>query len=265
MLLERAIGNLLDNAGHHVLPQPQDGALDPAVSVRGGEVVVHRRPRPRQATSRPRRLACRGSCDRFYRAATARSKPGAGLGLAIVREAAEAPRRHDRRGREQLQRAPARFSLALPTATSRGAAATTSSATSVGVVPTLIPAASSASFFACGGARRAGDDRARVTHRLAGRRREAGDVREDRLRHVLGDVARGLLLLVAADLADEHDELGLGVGLELLEDVDEARADDRVAADTDDRRVAEPALGDLVADLVRQRPRAGDEADRARA
>ena len=28
--------------------------------------------------------------DRFYRAASARSKPGAGLGLAIVREAAEA-------------------------------------------------------------------------------------------------------------------------------------------------------------------------------
>ena len=39
------------------------------------------------------------------------------------------------------------------------------------------------------------------------------------------------------------------------------RADDRVAADPDDRRVAEPELGELVADLVGQRARAGDEAD----
>ena len=39
-----------------------------------------------------------------------------------------------------------------------------------------------------------------------------------------------------------------------LEDVDEGRADDRVAADADDGRVAEPELGQLVADLVGQRP-----------
>ena len=70
------------------------------------------------------------------------------------------------------------------------------------------------------------------------------------------DILRGLLLLVAADLADEDDRLGLGVGLELLEDVDEARTDDGVAADADDRRVAEPALGQLIADLVGQRARA---------
>ena len=41
------------------------------------------------------------------------------------------------------------------------------------------------------------------------------------------------------------------------------RADDRVAADADDRRVAEPELGQLVADLVRQRAGARDEADGA--
>ena len=63
----------------------------------------------------------------------------------------------------------------------------TSWATSVGVVPTSMPHASSASFFACAVPRRAGDDRARVAHRLAGRRGEAGDVREHRLRHVLAD------------------------------------------------------------------------------
>src|SRR5262245_44472726 len=39
--------------------------------------------------------------------------------------------------------------------------------------------------------------------------------------------------------------------------------DDPVAADADDRRIPEPEPGQLVADLVGQRPRAGDEADRA--
>src|SRR4051812_24015886 len=115
-----------------------------------------------------------------------------------------------------------------------------------------------------GRARGAGDDRARVAHRLAGRRGEAGDVREHRLRDVLGDVCRGLLLFVSADLADENDELRLGVGLEVRDDVDERRADDRVAADPDDCRVAEPELRELVADLVRQGPRAGDEPDASR-
>ena len=75
--------------------------------------------------------------------------------------------------------------------------------------------------------------------------------------------ARRLLLLVAADLADHDDVLGLRVGLELLEHVDERRADDRVAADADDRRVAEAELRQLVADLVGQRARARDEADGA--
>ena len=49
--------------------------------------------------------------------------------------------------------------------------------------------------------------------------------------------------------------------LEQLDDVDEARAGDRVAADADDRRVAEAALGQLVADLVGQRARARHEPD----
>ena len=75
------------------------------------------------------------------------------------------------------------------------------SATSVGVRPTRTPCASSASAFACGGAARAGDDRAGVTHRLARRGGEAGDVGDDRLGHVLGDVVGRLLLGVAADLA----------------------------------------------------------------
>src|SRR5262245_47153835 len=108
---------------------------------------------------------------------------------------------------------------------------------------------------------RAGDDRAGVAHRLPGRRREPGDVGEHRLRHALGDVVGRLLLRRAADLAAHDDQLGLGVGLEQFDDVDEARARHGVAADADDRRVAEATLGDLVADLVGQRPRARHQPD----
>ena len=72
----------------------------------------------------------------------------------------------------------------------RRASRTTMSATSVGVradAHARAPRAPRA--LAGGGAVRAGDDRAGVAHRLAGRRREAGDVGDDGLGDVLGDVA----------------------------------------------------------------------------
>jgi hypothetical protein len=72
-----------------------------------------------------------------------------------------------------------------------------------------------------------------VAHRLALGSREARDVADDRLGHVVLDVGRGPLLGVAADLADHDDRLGLGVLLEGLEAVDVGGADDRVAADAD--------------------------------
>src|SRR5206468_8480063 len=107
------------------------------------------------------------------------------------------------------------------------------------------------------------DDRAGVTHRLARRRGEARDVADRRLAELGLDEDSGLLLLVASDLADHDDALGLRVVAEEREDVDEGRPDDRVAADADDGRVAEPELRQLVADLVREGARAGDEPDRA--
>src|SRR4051794_5917244 len=113
-------------------------------------------------------------------------------------------------------------------------------------------------------ARGAGDDRAGVAHLLAGRRGEAGDVGHNRLGNLAGDELGCPLLRVAADLADHHDQLGLGVGLVEPEDVDEVGADDRVAADADDRGVALARLLQLVADLVGQRARLGDDADLAR-
>lgn len=79
VLLERAVLNLLDNA---VKYSPAGAPIE--VTVRDGEVVVADHG-PGVADEDLTRIF-----DRFYRSAAARSKPGAGLGLAIVREAARA-------------------------------------------------------------------------------------------------------------------------------------------------------------------------------
>ena len=76
-------------------------------------------------------------------------------------------------------------------------------------------------------------------------------------REVLGGPGRGGLLGRAADLADEHDRVGLVVGGEQLEDVEEGRADDRVAADPDAGRLAEPGVGHRLDRLVGERARSG--------
>jgi len=103
VLLERAVLNLLDNA---VKYSPPGAPIE--VSVREGEVVVADHG-PGVADEDVARIF-----DRFYRSAAARSKPGAGLGLAIVREAARA---HG--GDATVESSPrgASFRLTLPAAT----------------------------------------------------------------------------------------------------------------------------------------------------
>ena len=100
VLLERAVSNLLENA---VKYSPPGAPIE--VSVRGGEVVVQDHGPGIAEEDLPRVF------DRFYRAAAARSKPGAGLGLAIVREAAEA---HGGTATAETNASGARFKLALP-------------------------------------------------------------------------------------------------------------------------------------------------------
>ena len=77
--------------------------------MRGGEVVVTDHGPGIAEEDLPRIF------DRFYRAATARSKPGAGLGLAIVREAATA---HGGTATVENAAHGARFRLTLPVAES---------------------------------------------------------------------------------------------------------------------------------------------------
>jgi two-component system sensor histidine kinase MprB len=77
--LERAVGNLLDNAAKW---SPAGGEVE--VLVRDGEVVVRDHGPGIDEQDLPYVF------DRFYRAPSARGQPGSGLGLAIVRQVAEA-------------------------------------------------------------------------------------------------------------------------------------------------------------------------------
>ena len=77
--LERAIGNLLDNAAKW---SPAGGEVE--VVVRDGELTVRDHGPGIDDADRPYVF------DRFYRSTTARGMPGSGLGLAIVRQVAEA-------------------------------------------------------------------------------------------------------------------------------------------------------------------------------
>jgi two-component system, OmpR family, sensor histidine kinase MprB len=76
--LERAVGNLLDNAAKW---SPPNGEVE--VTVRDGEVTVRDHGPGIDEADLPFVF------DRFYRAPAARGLPGSGLGLAIVRQVAE--------------------------------------------------------------------------------------------------------------------------------------------------------------------------------
>src|SRR5918997_1166044 len=79
-------------------------------------------------------------------------------------------------------------------------------------------------------------------------------------------VAHGLALRrgEARDVADHHHAVGFGVLLELAQDLDKVRADDRVAPDADGRALADAPLGKLVDDLVSERAAAAYDLDPAR-
>jgi two-component system sensor histidine kinase MprB len=78
LAIERAVSNLLDNA---VKWGPEGETID--VRVEGGLVEVRDRGPGIAAEDRPKIF------DRFYRATSARSMPGSGLGLSIVKQVAE--------------------------------------------------------------------------------------------------------------------------------------------------------------------------------
>jgi two-component system, OmpR family, sensor histidine kinase MprB len=77
--LDRAVGNLLDNAAKW---SPPGGEVE--IAVHGGEVTVRDHGPGIDEEDLPYIF------DRFYRARSARGLPGSGLGLAIVKQVAEA-------------------------------------------------------------------------------------------------------------------------------------------------------------------------------
>ena len=77
--IERAVTNLLDNAAKF---DPSDGAI--SISVNHGRIAVRDRGGGIAAADLDHVF------DRFYRAVSARSQPGSGLGLSIVAEVASA-------------------------------------------------------------------------------------------------------------------------------------------------------------------------------
>lgn len=71
------------------------------------------------------------------------------------------------------------------------------------------------------------------------------------------------LLVLASDLSDHHDALRLGVLHEALQHVNEVGAIERVTTDAHHRGLAQTRAGGLVHGLVRERARAGHDADLA--
>ena len=103
-----------------------------------------------------------------------------------------------------------------------------------------------------------------MSHAFAGRGGDARDVGDDGFVHMSLDVFGRFFFGGAADFANHDDAFGLRVGLEGGEDVNEAGAVNRVAADADAGGLAEADGGGLVHGFVGQRAGAGDDADHAR-
>ena len=85
----------------------------------------------------------------------------------------------------------------------------------------------------------------------------------DGLRHGACVLGR-LLLHRAADLTDERDGFGAWVPVKAFERIARRRADDRIAADADERGDAEPRLHEVEAQQRAERPRPRDDAHLAR-
>src|SRR5678815_4220412 len=108
----------------------------------------------------------------------------------------------------------------------------------------------------------AGNNRARVAHAFARRRGNARDEADHGLLHVRLDPACAVLFVRTADFADHDDRFGIRIVVEHFHDVDVLQPVDRVAADADARRLAEPLLAQLADRFIGERARPRYHADR---
>ena len=96
------------------------------------------------------------------------------------------------------------------------------------------------------------DDRARVTHALAGWRGLTGDKCHNRLGDIGFDEFGGILFGVAADFADQHNRFGRVVGLKQRQYINKVGANNRIAADANDGALAQAQTGQRIHRFIRE-------------
>ena len=100
-----------------------------------------------------------------------------------------------------------------------------------------------------------------MAHALARRCGHTSDVSHNRLADKARDVGCSGLFVAAANFADHDDAFGLRVTLKQLDDIDEAHAAHRIAADANAGALAQTILGGLVHGLVSEGARTRHDAD----
>src|ERR1700716_1022535 len=103
-----------------------------------------------------------------------------------------------------------------------------------------------------------------MSHAATRRSSLAGNEADDGLFHLLADEACRLLLVSSPNLADHDDRLRRRILLESVEAIDEVRAVDRIAANSDTCRLTDLGASHLVHDFVGERARAANEPDWSR-
>ena len=108
------------------------------------------------------------------------------------------------------------------------------------------------------------DDGTGVTHTPSGRSSAASNEADNRLGVraslvVLLEILGSLLLHATANLANDDDTLRAGIVKEEFYDIDVLRAGERVAANSDDERLAEANASRLRDSLIREGTGAGDD------
>ena len=101
-----------------------------------------------------------------------------------------------------------------------------------------------------------------MAHLLARRCGGAGDEGDHRLAHAFG-IFRRCFFHAAADLADDDDGVGAGVGIESFERIARGGAEHGIAADADECGLAEAGAGEIEADQRAETAAARDHADAA--
>src|SRR5262249_29569323 len=107
----------------------------------------------------------------------------------------------------------------------------------------------------------AGNDGTRMAHSPARRRRLSADEADYWLLHVSFDVCRRFFFRRSSDLTNHDNGVGLRIFVEETNDIDEIRANDRVAADSDACRLPDFPLAQLAHRFIGQSSASRNDSD----